>query len=189
MIIGLVRHFKVKVKPGEGGLTSSEFEKAMSDYDLADVIPNELQVDAADWEICYSSSLPRALKTAETIYHGKIIITDLLREVPILPFTKTDFIFPAFVWHTAARIAWLKNRPSQPEGKFKTEERIKKFLEIINSSNHERVLIVSHGFFMNSIFRELLKLGFKGSMDYHPRNGKLYILENYTSQNNPIKVQ
>jgi broad specificity phosphatase PhoE len=177
MKIGLVRHFKVNVKPGEGGLTSSEFERAMNNYDKADVIPNTLKINSNDWDICYSSSLPRAVKTAKTIYSGEIITSDLLREVPILPFTKRNFVLPTFFWHMAARIAWVKNRPSQPEGKLGTEERINKFLEIINSSNHERILIVSHGFFMGSLFRILIKMGFKGEMDVRPRNGKLYILE------------
>ena len=177
MKIGLVRHFKVNVKPGEGGLTSSEFEKAMKNYDSADVTPNELKVTDADWDICYASSLPRAVKTAQIIYGGGVITSDLLREVPILPFTKRNFVLPAFFWHTAARIAWVKNRPSQPEGKLQTQERIKKFLEMINASNYKNILIVSHGFFMGSLFRELIRRGFKGEMDVRPRNGKLYILE------------
>lgn len=178
MKIGLVRHFKVNMKPGEGVLTPAEFEKVMNNYDSADVTPNNLKINNADWDICYSSSLPRALKTAQTIYGGEIITTDLLREVPILPFTKRNFVLPAFIWHTAARIAWFKNKPSQPEGKLQTEERINKFLETINFSNYQRILIVSHGFFMSSLFRELITRGFHGNMDVRPRNGKLYVLEN-----------
>lgn len=177
MKIGLVRHFKVNVKPGEGGLTSSEFEQAMNKYDTAGVIPNDLKINDDDWDICYASSLPRAVKTAETIYNGEIITTGLLREVPIHPFTRKNFVLPAFFWHTAARIAWIKNRPSQPEGKLKTEERINEFLEIVNSSNCSNILIVSHGFFMGAFVRELLKRGFKGEMDMRPRNGKLYIFK------------
>lgn len=177
MKIGLVRHFKVNVKPGEGGLSSAEFEMAMNNYDNADVIPNNLNIRENDWDICYASTLPRAIKTAKTIYGGEIITTDLIREVPILPFTKRNFVLPAFFWHMAARIAWLKNKPSQPEGKHETENRINKFLEIIDSSGYEKILVVSHGFFMGSLFKILLKKGFKGEMDFRPRNGKLYILE------------
>ncbi|KAB2846515.1 MAG: histidine phosphatase family protein [Melioribacteraceae bacterium] len=174
MKLGLVRHFKVNIKPGEGKLSSSQFEEAMKNYDYADVTSNGLIINKNEWDICYSSSLPRAVKTAQTIYNGEIITTDLLCEVPILPFTKRNIILPSFIWHTAARIAWFKNKPSQPEGKIQTQKRVEEFLNLINSSGKENILIVSHGFFLGSLVRELLKRGFKGEMDMRPRNGKLY---------------
>lgn len=176
MKLGLVRHFKVNIKPGEGKLSSSQFEEAMKNYDFADVTSNGLIINKNEWDICYSSSLPRAVKTAQTIYNGEIITTDLLREVPILPFTKRNIILPSFIWHTAARIAWFKNKPSQPEGKIQTQKRVEEFLNLINSSGKENILIVSHGFFLGSLVRELLKRGFKGEMDMRPRNGKLYTI-------------
>lgn len=174
MKLGLVRHFKVNIKPGEGKLSPSQFEEAMKNYDYADVTSNGLIINKKEWDICYSSSLPRAVKTVQTIYGGEIITTDLLCEVPILPFTKRNIILPSFVWHAAARFAWFKNKPSQPEGKNQTRKRVEEFLNLINSSGKENILIVSHGFFLSSLVRELSKRGFKGEMDMRPRNGKLY---------------
>lgn len=175
MKLGLVRHFKVNIKPGEGRLSPSQFAEAMKNYDSADVTPNNLKINKNEWDICYSSSLPRAVKTAQTIYSGEIITTDLLCEVPILPFTQKKIILPTFIWHTGARIVWFKNKPSQPEGRKQTQKRVEEFLNLINSSCKENILIVSHGFFMGSLVRELLKRGFKGEMDFRPRNGKLYV--------------
>ena len=175
MKLGLVRHFKVNIRPGEGRLSSSQFAEAMNNYDSADVTPNKLIINKNEWDICYSSSLPRAVKTAQTIYSGEIITTDLLGEVPIFPFTKRNITLPSFIWHTAARIAWFKNKPSQPEGRNQTQKRVEEFLNLINSAGKENILVVSHGFFLSSLVRELLKRGFKGEMDVRPRNGKLYI--------------
>lgn len=177
MKLGLVRHFKVNIKPGEGLLSASQFSGAMKNYDLADVTPNDLIINKEEWEICYSSSLPRAVKTANIIYNGERIITDLLREVSIYPFTQKNLILPTFIWHAGARIAWFKNKKSQPETNIQTKERVNKFLDLIYSSGKKNILIVSHGFFMGSLVRELIKLGFKGEMDLRPRNGKLYKFE------------
>ena len=178
MNIGLVRHFKVNLKPGDGILSPAQFASAMSDYDSAPVTPNDLKINNADWEICCSSTLPRAVKTAKTIYNGEIILTDLLKEVPILPFTKKNIKLPSFVWHIGARVAWYRNKTSQPEVRLQTIERVNKVIEMVLSTKYEKVLIVSHGFFMGSLFRELLNRGFKGEMDIGPKNGKLYTLEN-----------
>ena len=177
MIIGLVRHFKVNLKPGDGILSPSRFAEAMDNYDSAPVTPNNLKINNTDWEICYSSTLPRAVTTAKTIYNGEIILTDLLKEVPILPFTKRSVILPSSVWHTAARIAWYRNKPSQPEGRLQTIERVNKVIKMVSLTDYKKILIVSHGFFMGSLFRQLLNRGFKGEMDLRPRNGKLYILK------------
>lgn len=45
MKLGLVRHFKVNIKPGEGKLSPSQFEEAMKNYDYADVTSNGLIIN------------------------------------------------------------------------------------------------------------------------------------------------
>jgi len=178
MKIGLVRHFKVDLSFDKKLYTTAQFNKIMSDYDKADVIPNEVNLNGIDWEICFASNLPRAVTTAETIFNGEIITTDNLIEVPLTTFTQKDFTLPGSVWHIGGRIAWYKNKPSQPEGRKGTLKRVNNILEMINSSGKENVLLVSHGFFIGVLVRRLYKLGFKGEIDFSPRNGKLYILEN-----------
>ena len=176
MLIGLVRHFKVDIPFTKTFYTPEEFNKQMSDYDTAGVIPNEVNLGNYDWNICYASNLPRAITTAKTIYKEEIITTPHLREVPINAFINIPVRLPAPVWHISARIAWKKNSSSQPETYNQTMERINKIYNTITSNGYENILIVSHGFFMRVFHNFLTKKGFEGEIDFSPRNGKLYTL-------------
>lgn len=176
MKLALVRHFKV-IQNEKSLLSSKEFAEAMRKYDLSQVKRNNLKIDSNEWDICYCSTLPRAITTAEELYSGKIIRTDLLREVPITPFTKMNIKLPTMVWHIGARIAWYKSHISQIENINGTKERIKNFYEIIKNSGHENILIVSHGYFLYMFAKEMYKVGFEGKIDLNFKNGKLYLLK------------
>lgn len=177
MKLGLVRHFKVITK-GKTFLSSKEFAKAMLYYDVAPVKPNGLKINPSDWDICYSSTLPRAITTAETIYKEEIIKNELLVEVPISPFTKLNIKLPISLWHIGARIAWAKSHKSQIEDINGTRERIHKFYKHIEKSGHERILIVAHGYFLHMFYKEMQRKGFKGDVEVNIQNGKLYELRN-----------
>ena len=176
MKLGLVRHFKVITKENTL-LSSDEFAKAMDYYDRAPVRGNGLKINSSDWDICYSSTLPRAVTTAESVFSGKIIKSELLIEVPIAPFTKRNIKLPSFIWHIASRIAWFKSHKSQRENIHGTKDRIKKFYEIIQNSGFNNILIVSHGYFLRMFYDEMKKNGFQGDVDVNIQNGKLYIIE------------
>jgi broad specificity phosphatase PhoE len=176
MRLGLVRHFKV-VTNEKYFLNSEEFSSAMANYDKAPITKNELSIDSKDWDICYCSTLPRAVTTAESIYTADIIKSDLLVEVPISPFTERNIKLPAFIWHIASRIAWYRSHVSQMESIHDTKERINEFYEILQNSGYERILIVSHGYFLRMFYEELKKKGFRGEVDINILNGKLYVIE------------
>lgn len=176
MKIGLIRHFKV-VADESTFLYPNEFAQAMEKYDIAPVQRNGLEIDSSDWDICYSSTLPRAVTTAESIFRGKIIKTDLLIEVPISPFTKKNIKLPSFLWHIGSRLAWYKSHKSQQENIRGTKARIRKFYEMIRNSEQDRILIVSHGYFLRMFYDEMKKIGFEGKVDLNVQNGKLYIIQ------------
>ncbi len=148
----------------------------MQKYDVALVKPNGLKINSDDWEICYCSTLPRAITTAESIYKGKIIKTDLIIEVPISPFTKRNIKLPSFIWHIGARIAWYRSHKSQIENIDGTKKRINEFYKIIKNSGYENILIVSHGYFLRMFYEEMKKKCFEGEVDVNVQNGKLYII-------------
>lgn len=175
MLIGLVRHFKVDIRFAKTLYTPRRFNDKMAEYDRSPILPNGVDLGGIDWNVCYASTLPRAAVTAETIYSGEIIKTDLLREVDVKAFTKFPLPLPGTLWHFGGRIAWYKNKPSQPESFIESKERADKLLNLIFSCGKENVLCVSHGFFMGILFRKLLKLGYKADVDMRPKNGKLYI--------------
>lgn len=177
MKIGLVRHFKVISPHGMKKLNSTEFNERMSGYDINPVKPNEIEIDSSEWDICYASTLSRAQTTANIIYKGTIITTPLIVEVPLSAFIRIDIKLPYITWLVAGRIAWLFSAKSQSEHKSQTLARINEFLKLIETSRKENILIVSHGFFMKILVGELKKRGFKGELEFSPKNGKLYRFE------------
>jgi len=182
MRIGLVRHFKVDMLFSEPLYTPEQINTKLTDYDSCSVIPNEVHLNGIEWEICYSSTMPRAVITAETIFNNEIIETDLLKEVDLRAFTNKKIPLPGWLWHFGGRIAWYKEKESQPEKYSETIARADKILDMIISSGRQNVLCVSHGFFMGVLFRKLYKLGFKGDADMRPQNGKLYVFSRQNSE-------
>lgn len=177
MKLGLVRHFRV-ITNEKTFLTSKEFTKAMANYDAALVQKNGLKINSDNWDVCYCSTLPRAITTAETICENKIIKSDLLIEVPINPFTKMNIKLPISIWHIGARIAWYKSYKSQKENINGTKERINKFYKLIENSGYKKILIVAHGYFLRMFYEEMKKKGFNGDIGIGMNNGQLYIIEN-----------
>ena len=157
-------------------MTAEQYNKYSKDYDIADVIPNEVVIDD-QWDKCYCSSLPRAVKTARTIYHGEIIITDKLKEIPSVAALALNIPLPYNFWAIANRIAWLGNQKIHPEGKKVTLERINEIMETIFLQKEQNILIVSHAGTMFEIQKILKKNGFKGNSFLKAKNGKLYVFE------------
>ena len=178
MKIGLVRHLRVDYKNYDPIYFPDTYRHVMKAYDNAEIVIGNTYLDGIDWQICFCSSLKRAVETAHQIYKKEIIITDLLREVSLSPFTDREIKLPWFVWHVGARIAWARNSKSQEETRIETYKRIEKLYSQILAAGKENILIVSHGFFMKCFSRFLTEKNFKGSIDNLPRNGKLYIFEN-----------
>lgn len=173
MRIGLVRHFKVKC-PHKKMMTSDEFIEWSMKYEVSRVIKNKVNMYGVNWDICYVSDLPRAVVTAKELYSGNLILSKLLREVENAPFIKTKKIrLPFEVWHAGGRIAWFFKLKSQPETKADTRRRIKEFLDEIDWSK-KNILIVFHGFMIYNFQKELRRRGFKGTKLRVVKNGVLY---------------
>lgn len=174
MYIGLVRHFKVDCN-AQAFMTSDDFEKWVIEYDNSHIIENEFETKNIKWDKCFSSDLPRAIKTSETIFQGEILKTPLLREVPLSAIYKTKLKLPHMFWCILARMAWSFKHKSQAETKRDTESRINEFLNSLDKELDNNMLIVCHGFFMKILEKELKKRGFRGRNMYFPKNGTLYL--------------
>ena len=135
-------------------------------------------INSDDWEKCYCSDLTRAIKTAESIYNKNLQMTELLREVVMYPMRKSEFKIPSVIWSISSRFAWKINHKSQLETINDTKKRAKIFLQQLGMNKSESILIVSHGFFLLTLVKELKMLGFKGNVPKRIKNGYLYILEN-----------
>jgi phosphohistidine phosphatase SixA len=176
MKIGLIRHFKVDLKKSRF-MSSKEYNKYVSDYDISEVIPNEIVVDK-EWDRCYCSSLSRAVTTAKTVYDGELIITDKLVEIPSAAWRNIRFKIPYTVWTLLNRFAWIRNHVSQPEGRKTTLKRVNEILDTILKEKDKNILIVSHAGTLYEVQKILIKKGFRGNYFLKPRNGKLYVFEN-----------
>lgn len=176
MKIGLIRHFKVDLKR-RSMMTSEEYNEHVYNYDFADVIPNEIVIDE-EWDKCYCSTLPRAVATAKTVYHGKIIYTDKLVELPTAALFNSKIRLPYNLWAIIGRIGWIKSHTLLSEGREKTIERINSILNTILKEKDGNILIVSHAGTLYEIKKILKQKGFKGDKFIKARNGKLYTYSN-----------
>lgn len=178
MKIGLVRHFKVDLKRNSF-MSSKTYNEYMKKYEETRVIPNELVIDK-NWDKCYCSSMERAIITAKTIYHGDIIITNKLVEISFTARINTKLPLPYYFWTFINRIAWFRNHISQPEGRTKTLKRLNEIVDEILQQKDKNILIVSHAGALYEIRKILRRKGFKGHNFIKARNGKLYVMENYS---------
>lgn len=149
----------------------------MRHYDSADAKQNSVDLCDENWDICYSSDLHRAIQTAKAICDCKIITTEDLREVPISPILNTNLKIPIPLWLVLGRMAWFYSHSSQPETKKQTTKRINSFLTQIMSMKESNILIVTHGFLISLIQKELVYNGFKGRRVFMAQNGTLYVFE------------
>lgn len=178
MRMGLVRHFKVLQEYRNFKWVSSyEFKEWQESYDTADIELGRPDAAKEKWDICFSSDLPRAVRTAEHIYKGEIIKTPLLREISVRPFSAKDIKLPFLIWTILARVAWFFSHKSQPEGRDSTKKRVKEFVSWALSFDKPKILVVSHGALMWVIRKELIKGGFKGKRFLNVPNGALYVYE------------
>lgn len=180
MNIGLIRHFKVDYHK-KLFMTSKQFKEWEEKYNTSGVIKKDVELMGIKWDKCYSSTLIRAIITAQHVYKEEIVQNDLIRETIIDPIFQTDLRLPYWFWAVSGRIAWYFNHKSQEENRVITRHKAEKFADILleeaEKEGNKNILIVTHGFFMYSLQKELKKRGFKGKLITSPKNGILYLYE------------
>jgi broad specificity phosphatase PhoE len=148
------------------------------EFDAAEVEEGTVDLAGIPWDRCYSSDLPRAVKTAESIYPGEIVQLETLREVRPYPVSsRRDFRMPLQLWSILSRLAFALSHPSQLESKAAFGKRIEAACDQILSGGEGNVLVVSHGMVMIQMRRELLSRGFRGPRFGIPMHGVLYLFE------------
>ncbi len=175
MKIGLLRHFKVE-RRAPTHCNSEEYDRSISEYNSADIIPRNLTISPGDYPVCYASTMKRAVETARNVYDGEIIVTGELVEIPLRSIFNTTFRLPFKLWNVINRMGWLFNSKNVRETKHQSRERAVRFLSRLLESNdgNRNVLIVSHGLFMVNLQIELSKRGFKGEEFFRAEHGRLY---------------
>jgi len=139
----------------------------------------EVPLAGDQWDLCYCSDLPRAHFTARYLFRGTIETSPLLREVPFSGFLPRRAKLPLFLWQSTSRVGWWLNHASQSENRRQTMERIAAFTRQLQErhTRGQRILIVSHGWYMQYFEKELNRAGFRGSVPMRPRGGIIYPFE------------
>ena len=177
MKIGIVRHFKVLMEYPTGRLAADDVMAWFKAYDEAEVQPVDTDLGGINWTRCFASDLPRAVKTAQSIYTGEITYTDKLREIAIHPIWQTSWRLPIWLWVVSYRIAWFTGHKSQKATKLQVKRRVAEIVDTVVHDSEQDTLIVCHAMLMVYLRKELIKRGFRGPRFGEAENGKLYVFE------------
>jgi len=164
MKIHLIRHAKPDVK-NKFLVNSRELQQWVTNYNNSDIILNEKKIlyikNKLNPNVLFiSSTLVRAIKTAESIESGKSILTDsnfCEAALPILNLRKITLPLP--LWLVILRLLWIFKFPFKGESYKETGKRAQtaasKLEDMANEYNE--IALFGHGFFNRLIIRALVK--------------------------------
>ena len=159
MKVVIIRHGKVNMR-WRKWYTSKQYDRDCANYDFADIVSiggSPKNVASAD---IYISTLKRSRQTAEQLFgEGSFLETDLLNEVPLNSFCDCSVLLPLWIWNVMGRLQWLWQSKRQKEKRTDTQKRADQLIRKLLEKGRDCIL-VSHGFFMRTLVRELKKQGF-----------------------------
>lgn len=172
MKVIIIRHGKVNYKWSKW-CTSDEFDKECSDYDNAPLEHMEQDIPKTVYENIYISTLSRSKNTAISLFgEGNLIQTEWIDEVPLKSSLCTKKRLPLWFWNLTGRLQWFFNNSRQIEGRLCTENRARKFVEMLCKEEIDSA-VVTHGFYMHMLLRELKRAGFRTDrLHAYYKNGK-----------------
>lgn len=178
MKIGVTRHFPVPHNRFRW-VGPQGFRDWVQWYNLEAPINIQTHQDQFNhWNLCISSDLSRAHTTAQHLFSGKVHTDPKWREVPFA-IPGLPLYLPIFAWKVIARVSWWMSQNCQVESRQESQQRISDNLELlIQNYPNQNILIVTHGFLMQGVHKELKRLGFQGNIPIHPKGGTVYTFEN-----------
>jgi hypothetical protein len=173
-----MRHFKVDFE-WKKKYSSKEFKIACEKYDELDIISQPVEFDSNKIQQIFISELKRSYFTYKALkLEIKTNKTELINEVPIVPFIETKFKLPTPIWMIMGRIQWLLNIKKQPEVRNDTLIKIETLIQRLEIDKKD-TLIIGHGFYFSQLKRVLKKMRYSGSGKSHYKNGKIIIFKKY----------
>ena len=158
--------------------TSEEFDLDCQGYDTAPISDITYIVPQHEYRDIYISALSRSRDTAEKMFAGEEFKkTSLINEIPLRSSFDTQIKLPLWFWIIVGRMQWALNKARQPEGKLQTIKRARKFIKVLSESGADAA-VVTHGFFMHTLLKEMKKAGFKTSKAHaFYKNGEYVVAE------------
>ncbi|MEA2027750.1 MAG: histidine phosphatase family protein [Campylobacterota bacterium] len=170
--IYLLRHFRVK-DTQKAWLDGKAFDAWVDAYD--DMELEYLDIELPSFDSCLVSPQNRAIRSAKHL-GIEYTIEPNLHEVEPKLFWHSRWKLSKNIWLTLGRLRWLLNMSSD-ETRSDTFARVHNVIKKLQESEAHNILILSHGFFIKILARELRKEGFVGDMDIKPKNGKIYPMQ------------
>ena len=170
MTVTLLRHYTV-LHVRRRRCTPHGYLLALREYDTADVRDQKVSLPFEPQRII-TSTLRRTEQTLAFLYgareHER---TALLNEVPMAPFTDRDREYDAVFLDVMARMQWMAGSGRQPETRKMTVARARGFMDryLVDDAHY---LLIGHGFFFQTLSRELIRRGFEGRAITFIRNGE-----------------
>ncbi len=162
MKINVIRHAKVDYRfPSR--LSPEEQIEAAQLYDTSPII-KEKAFSIVTSAPVFISKLRRSRDTALLLFGDRDFIeSELFNEVPLMPFARMNIRFPDWLWDIGGRLSWFFSGATQPERKPETRKRADKAIELMESvmeGGAEECYLITHAFFMHTLFRQLRKRGY-----------------------------
>lgn len=160
MKIIVIRHGAVDFRRSRR-CTSTGFDRECAAYDQAPLGRSAYAVPQGEFKTVYVSALPRSRETAQLMFPGKNFRESaLINEVPCRSAFDSRIKLPLWLWFLLGRLQWAAGSARQPEKRCDTVDRARAFIKIICQGS-EDCAVVTHGFFMHILLRELKKAGFR----------------------------
>ena len=141
--------------------TSELFDSECRKYDLFPIKNVSYKIPKNVYRKIYVSEYSRSQDTAKKLFpNGEYFESGLINEVPLKSSFDTKVNMPLWFWNLTGRLQWFVNSGRQVEGRRQTRERAKEFVEMIGNDDMD-VAVVTHGFFMHTLLKEMKKVGFK----------------------------
>ena len=141
--------------------TSELFDSECRKYDLFPIKNVSYKIPKNFYRKIYVSEYSRSQDTAKKLFpNGEYFESGLINEVPLKSSFDTKVNMPLWFWNLTGRLQWFVNSGRQVEGRRQTRERAKEFVEMIGNDDMD-VAVVTHGFFMHTLLKEMKKVGFK----------------------------
>ena len=158
--------------------TSEKFDLECRKYDLSPIKNVTYNILQAAYQKIYVSKLSRSQDTAKVLFpNGEYFESGLINEVPLKSSFNSKISMPLWFWNLSGRLQWLINCRRQAEGRRQTRKRAKRFVELIKNDDMD-VAVVTHGFYMHTLLKEMRKAGFRimgSSLKF--KNGEYVVAE------------
>lgn len=160
MKISIIRHEKVDML-WKKKYNSATFDLACDQYDKCPIVLSRtINLETDNAQKVYISEMNRTYETACRLFKkGNFLKTPLLNEVPLRSFRNTTNIYPLWLWNFVGRLQWFLQNDRQAETKKDTVLRANRMIKMLED-RREDCYLITHGFFMRVLIRELKKHGY-----------------------------